>query len=202
MERKESVPYFCPHCGKVVSPDEEYCPDCGQIVIDIPAEERKRLNACRKSMIRLNWSVVLLGAFSVLSVVGAIISFVTSDVSGNILSSTLGSELASTLNSMELTQEQYNDILDTDISASLLAGVFAVMSMICCFRRRCFTLALGACIASSVILLVEMLFMNEKMIMSMLTATVIQSAVGIFVATMIYMSRDQFKSIRAGAAAT
>ncbi len=193
MERDVSSSLFCPRCGKKVTAEEDYCLDCGQMLIDIPPEELKIMKAKRHSMIRLNWSIVFLGVFSVLSIIGAIASFLMTDVSGNFVTMMLGSDLPTALNEMNLSQEQYLSALRIEGVLSIITSIFAIISLVCCFKRNHFTVALAACIAASLGIFVEFFFINEKMIMSVLTATIIQAIIGIVIAVMIYKSRDQFK---------
>ncbi len=192
MEKDDSLS-FCPYCGRKFEADDDgFCPECGKMIVRGPFERVKEAVQQRKSMVRLNWTIVFLGVFSVFSIFGAIVAFISIGMSNDMMEAAISTHFSNDITNLGLSVEQYVEALKVDGAISIVVGIFAIISLYCCLKRIHFNIALGACIATSLGLIVEFLFMSRQMIIASLLGTFIQVAIGFIIARMIYLSRDQF----------
>ena len=180
---------FCPRCGANLTEGAEYCPQCGKSFVEDPRRELRT----RSGMNSLLFFIILLTAYTVMSIFEGIYATVFSDMFIDSFKMVYGSDLEDYLarNGLE-SIDQFADLMFKEGIVSIIGGAITAVVLLLCIRRRFWKVAFALCIIASFELLISLVFMPSKMIGGELLTLVLQTAVGLLVARGIYMSRRMF----------
>lgn len=180
---------FCPRCGANLTEGAEYCPQCGKSFVEDPRRELRT----RSGMNPLLFFIILLTAYTVMSIFEGIYATVFSDMFIDSFKMVYGSDLEDYLarNGLE-SIDQFADLMFKEGIVSIIGGAITAVVLLLCIRRRFWKVAFALCIIASFELLISLVFMPSKMIGGELLTLVLQTAVGLLVARGIYMSRRMF----------
>lgn len=180
---------FCPRCGANLPEGAEYCPQCGKSFVDDPRREIRM----RPGLNPLMFFIILLAAYTVMSILEGIYTTLFSDMFMDSFKLVYGSDLEDYLarNGLE-SIDQFADLMFKEGIVSIIGGAITAVVLLLCIKRRFWKVAFALCIIASFELLISLVFMPSKMIGGELLTLVLQTAVGLLVARGIYMSRRMF----------
>lgn len=188
---------FCPHCGENLKSDAVYCPACGTVLNQEAANTQvNAYNTGNKSLKgKLLAAFVLLVVYALFSLIGAG-SFLTfneasfeamNEACVEIFGKTFIDFMAEA--GYTITEESFLHeaflLGITELVSAVLAGVSAFF----CYSRKKHLLAVGFCVASSIVVLISGFL--APVLMS-IPGGIIQMLIGLLVAYLIFSSKAQF----------
>lgn len=180
---------FCPKCGANLPEGAEYCPQCGKPFVDDPRRELRM----RAGMNPLIFFIILLAAYTVMSIFEGIYATLFNDMFMDSFKLVYGSDIDNYLARSGLDSiDQFADLMFKEGIVSIIGGAITAIVLLLCIRRRFWKVAFALCIIASFEVLISLAFMPTKMIGSEILTLILQTAVGLLVARGIYMSRRLF----------
>lgn len=194
MVENDEFTGFCSKCGAKIRQSTEYCSECGSPVNGtVPVADNVAYVSHERSNDHMLWIVILTGLYAVISILSGI-SALGAESLVSMVKDVDPVAWEQMLKSLRITEGEFISYMVGTGYASLVSGILAAVAALLSAKRVYWKVALGACVAGSLVVFITVAFTPSGFIVPSVLGAVIACAIGLLVSYMIYGSKSNYTS--------